>query len=117
MVQPVTVGVWTVGGRSALGQEHPLARPSARCDHHETTLRPKTVCEQHRDRLLAEQSSQEGIPFEGVYIPQCDEAGNYRPLQCHESTSHCWCVDAKGQERPGTRTYPGTSPANCDQPR
>uniref|UniRef100_A0A8C4SRQ3 Thyroglobulin type-1 domain-containing protein n=1 Tax=Erpetoichthys calabaricus TaxID=27687 RepID=A0A8C4SRQ3_ERPCA len=57
-----------------------------------------------------------GIPFEGVYIPQCDEAGNYRPLQCHESTSHCWCVDAKGQERPGTRTYPGTSPANCDQP-
>ncbi|XP_039598116.1 nidogen-2 [Polypterus senegalus] len=109
---------WCVDSR---GQERPGTRTppgmaSARCDHHETTQRPKTACEQHRDRLLAEQNSQEGIPFEGVYIPQCDEAGSYRPLQCHESTSHCWCVDAKGQERPGTRTYPGTSPANCDQP-
>uniref|UniRef100_A0A5F8G4Q9 Thyroglobulin n=1 Tax=Monodelphis domestica TaxID=13616 RepID=A0A5F8G4Q9_MONDO len=31
------------------------------------------------------------------YVPQCDGFGNWEPLQCSESTGHCWCVDEKGQ--------------------
>ncbi|XP_036597527.1 LOW QUALITY PROTEIN: thyroglobulin [Trichosurus vulpecula] len=31
------------------------------------------------------------------YVPQCDGLGNWEPLQCSESTGHCWCVDEKGQ--------------------
>lgn len=71
--------------------------------------RRKTQCEHHRDQL------QDGAAL-GAFIPQCDEQGHYRPLQCHGSTGHCWCVDGRGQERAGTRTPSGTPPANCDTP-
>uniref|UniRef100_A0A3P8TJB9 Nidogen 2 n=1 Tax=Amphiprion percula TaxID=161767 RepID=A0A3P8TJB9_AMPPE len=72
-------------------------------------------CEQHRDSL---QSGVElgGRPSIGAFIPQCDSDGRYRPLQCHGSTGHCWCVDSRGQERAGTRTPPGTAPRDCDRP-
>ncbi|XP_070604754.1 thyroglobulin, partial [Erythrolamprus reginae] len=31
------------------------------------------------------------------YIPQCDGQGNWAPVQCYESTGHCWCVDEMGR--------------------
>ncbi|NXQ03987.1 NID1 protein, partial [Vidua macroura] len=49
-------------------------------------------------------------PVGDSHVPQCDEQGRYRPLQCHGSSGHCWCVDAAGQEIAGTRTAPGTTP-------
>ncbi|KAI1895278.1 hypothetical protein AGOR_G00104650 [Albula goreensis] len=78
--------------------------------------RPKTQCEQHRDSLQGGLGPRGARPAVGTYVPQCDEEGQYRPLQCHGSTGHCWCVDSRGQERAGTRTPPGTPPTNCDQP-
>ncbi|XP_076143284.1 CD74 molecule, major histocompatibility complex, class II invariant chain a [Alosa pseudoharengus] len=39
----------------------------------------------------------------GFYKPQCDEQGNYKPLQCWSSTGYCWCVDKDGTEVTGTR--------------
>ncbi|PWA31989.1 hypothetical protein CCH79_00018844 [Gambusia affinis] len=71
--------------------------------------RQRSQCEQHRDSL---QSG--GQPSVGAYIPQCDSDGQYRPRQCHGSTGHCWCVDSRGQEKPGTRTPPGAAPLACD---
>uniref|UniRef100_A0A8B9BZS2 Nidogen 2 n=1 Tax=Anser brachyrhynchus TaxID=132585 RepID=A0A8B9BZS2_9AVES len=50
------------------------------------------------------------------HAAQCDERGEYRPLQCHGSTGHCWCVDAAGQEIAGTRTAPGSTPPRCGNP-
>ncbi|XP_068005190.1 nidogen-2 isoform X1 [Melanerpes formicivorus] len=50
------------------------------------------------------------------HVPQCDEEGRYRPLQCHSSTGYCWCVDAAGQEIAGTRTAPGSTPPRCGSP-
>ncbi|NXC33671.1 NID2 protein, partial [Campylorhamphus procurvoides] len=55
-------------------------------------------------------------PVGDGHVPQCDEEGRYRPLQCHGSTGHCWCVDAAGQEIAGTRTAPGTTPPRCGSP-
>ena len=49
----------------------------------------------------------------GAYIPQCDEHGQYRPLQFHPSTGHSWCVDRDGTEILGTRTPPGRLPPMC----
>ncbi|XP_034533827.1 nidogen-2 isoform X4 [Notolabrus celidotus] len=78
------------------------------------TGRPKTQCEQHRDSL---QSGEPGSqPSLGAFIPQCDSDGQYRSLQCHGSTGHCWCVDIRGQERAETRTPPGTATKDCDKP-
>ncbi|XP_074919354.1 thyroglobulin isoform X1 [Chelonoidis abingdonii] len=31
------------------------------------------------------------------YIPQCDGLGNWEPVQCYQSTGHCWCVNEKGR--------------------
>uniref|UniRef100_A0A803VAG5 Nidogen 2 n=1 Tax=Ficedula albicollis TaxID=59894 RepID=A0A803VAG5_FICAL len=55
-------------------------------------------------------------PLGDGHVPQCDEQGRYRPLQCHSSSGHCWCVDAAGQEIAGTRTAPGTTPPRCGKP-
>ncbi|XP_056626375.1 CD74 molecule, major histocompatibility complex, class II invariant chain a [Triplophysa dalaica] len=40
----------------------------------------------------------------GFYRPQCDEQGNFLPMQCWHSTGYCWCVDNNGNEIKGTRT-------------
>ncbi|KAK1158759.1 nidogen-2-like [Acipenser oxyrinchus oxyrinchus] len=109
---------WCVDSR---GQERPRTRtspgtPPTRCDLPEPTQPPRTACEQHRHSLQGELSHQGPRPAVGAYVPQCDEEGNYQPLQCHGSTGHCWCVDSRGQERPGTRTPPGTPPTRCDLP-
>ncbi|XP_053924157.1 nidogen-2 isoform X3 [Cuculus canorus] len=55
-------------------------------------------------------------PVGNGHVPQCDEEGRYRPLQCHSSTGHCWCVDTAGQEIAGTRTVPGSTPPRCGSP-
>jgi len=35
-------------------------------------------------------------PLMGAFVPQCDDTGQYEPLQCHGSTGYCWCVDTAG---------------------
>ncbi|XP_047677663.1 nidogen-2 isoform X3 [Tachysurus fulvidraco] len=97
-------------GRERAGTRTPPGTPNVDCD---APARPKTLCEQHRDRA---QSQAHGSPGVGAFIPQCDQEGHYMPLQCHGSTGHCWCVDSRGQERSGTRTPPGSPQRNCDAP-
>uniref|UniRef100_A0A8C5D3Y0 Nidogen 2 n=1 Tax=Gadus morhua TaxID=8049 RepID=A0A8C5D3Y0_GADMO len=79
-----------------------------------TPERPKTHCQHHRDGVQT--TSPEGYPLLGAFVPECDAYGQYKPLQCHGSTGHCWCVDDRGQERVGTRTPAGTPTIDCDKP-
>merc|ERR1719309_703512 len=54
----------------------------------------------------------------GLFIPSCDEHGNYEAKQCHGSTGHCWCVDQQtGSELFGTRRGPtqGSRDLNCNE--
>ena len=46
----------------------------------------------------------------GFDKPQCDEQGNYLPMQCWHSTGYCWCVDKDGTEIPDTRIGGGPLP-------
>ncbi|XP_021574471.1 nidogen-2 [Carlito syrichta] len=69
-----------------------------------------TPCEHQQRHAQAQQ------PYPGLHIPQCDEQGNFLPLQCHGSTGFCWCVDHDGHEVPGTRTPPGSTPPHCRPP-
>ncbi|KAM9334126.1 nidogen-2 [Symphorus nematophorus] len=101
-------------GQERAGTRTPPGAPRKDCDQPDEPERPKTHCEQHRERAKA--ASSEGYPIVGAFVPQCDAAGQYIPLQCHSSTGHCWCVDSRGQERTGTRTPPGTTPKDCDIP-
>ncbi|XP_072895083.1 nidogen-2 [Hemitrygon akajei] len=101
------------------GQEVPGTRTAPgtgqpRCGEPVANERPKSACEQQRERLETERN-QRG-PLVGLYIPQCDDEGNFRPMQCHSSTGHCWCVYENGQEVPGTRTAPGTGQPRCGEP-
>ncbi|XP_037688644.1 nidogen-2 isoform X2 [Choloepus didactylus] len=60
--------------------------------------------------------AQTAFPGSQPHIPQCNEHGNFLPLQCHGSTGFCWCVDPDGHEVPGTRTPPGSTPPHCRSP-
>lgn len=43
-----------------------------------------------------------GVGKIGAYKPQCDEKGNYLPVQCWHATGFCWCVDQSGNPIQGT---------------
>ena len=46
-------------------------------------------------------------------MPECDDKGNFAPVQCFEHDSYpkqCWCVDRDGQEIRGSRITNGTRP-------
>ncbi|XP_006878481.1 PREDICTED: LOW QUALITY PROTEIN: CD74 molecule, major histocompatibility complex, class II invariant chain [Chrysochloris asiatica] len=49
----------------------------------------------------------------GVFMPKCDENGNYLPLQCFGSIGYCWCVFPNGTEVPHTRSR---GRHNCSEP-
>nr|XP_055028224.1 nidogen-2 isoform X1 [Misgurnus anguillicaudatus] len=100
-------------GQERVGTRTPPGSPRKNCDEPVHPIRPKTQCEHHRDSV---QGGRDGLPLVGAFIPQCDDEGQYTPMQCHGSTGHCWCVDSTGQERAGTRTPPGSPQRNCDEP-
>uniref|UniRef100_A0A4W3IYG7 Nidogen 2 n=1 Tax=Callorhinchus milii TaxID=7868 RepID=A0A4W3IYG7_CALMI len=103
---------WCVNER---GQEIPGSRTFPGTDQPQCGLpeRPKTACEDQRDRVNAEYSLYGARPSVGFYAPECDEDGKFRPLQCHGSIGQCWCVNERGQEIPGTRSFPGTDQPRC----
>ncbi|XP_052589432.1 nidogen-2 [Peromyscus californicus insignis] len=70
------------------------------------------LCERQQHYAQA----QHAYPGSRIHIPQCDDQGNFVPLQCHGSTGFCWCVDQNGQEVPGTQTPPGSTPPHCGPP-
>ncbi|NXQ87783.1 NID2 protein, partial [Nyctibius grandis] len=89
------------GTRTAPGSTPP------RCGSPEPTERPRTMCERWRQSLLEHYG---GSPRRDQYVPQCDAAGAFTPLQCHGDSGYCWCVDQSGREIQGTRSEPGSTP-------
>lgn len=39
----------------------------------------------------------------GRFVPQCKPDGRYEEVQCGAGWDYCWCVDATGREKSGTR--------------
>uniref|UniRef100_A0A674IHU2 SPARC related modular calcium binding 1 n=1 Tax=Terrapene triunguis TaxID=2587831 RepID=A0A674IHU2_9SAUR len=66
-------------------------------------------CEQERLEALEEiQRHQQ----EGTFVPECEGDGTYKPVQCHQATGYCWCMQADtGRPVPGTSTR---SVSNCE---
>ncbi|CAD5231575.1 unnamed protein product [Bursaphelenchus xylophilus] len=48
------------------------------------------------------------------YVPECDENGNYRFMQCDKTSGSCWCVDIHtGNPLRGTHAPPGRPLPMC----
>lgn len=52
-------------------------------------------------------------PKDGVFVPECNSDGSYRPFQCSKSGGPCWCVDDSGREILGTRVQSGKPEDEC----
>ena len=48
-------------------------------------------------------AAQLALAAEGEFAPQCDDAGNFMPVQCWVQSAECWCVDPTGAEIADTR--------------
>ena len=65
------------------------------------------LCVYHREKSL----EMRAVDFH-MSIPECDEKGLYKSLQCDRHKKYCWCVNVhNGVEFYGTRKA-GTVP-NC----
>nr|XP_058899033.1 thyroglobulin isoform X16 [Kogia breviceps] len=49
-------------------------------------------------------------------LPQCQDSGDYEPMQCDLRREQCWCVDTEGMEVYGTRQRgrPTRCPGSCE---
>ncbi|CAD5121918.1 DgyrCDS10382 [Dimorphilus gyrociliatus] len=65
----------------------------------DTTPCQRMVIDTERIHLLSRNSNITNKPF----VPECDENGNFKPLQCHMSMHVCWCVTEQGFEINGTK--------------
>ncbi|XP_007941906.1 nidogen-2 [Orycteropus afer afer] len=101
---------WCVdqGGHEVPGTQTPPGSTPPHCRAPEPTQRPWTVCERWRESLLEHYG---GTARDDQYVPQCDDLGQFVPLQCHGKSDFCWCVDKDGREVEGTRSQPGITPA------
>uniref|UniRef100_A0A8C5MND2 Nidogen 2 n=1 Tax=Leptobrachium leishanense TaxID=445787 RepID=A0A8C5MND2_9ANUR len=105
---------WCVNerGEEQEGTRTPPGRPEPQCRVFGSSLR----CSEKRLLLLQEQGLRGDHPVVGGFVPQCDDQGDYNPLQCHGSTGYCWCVNEKGEEQEGTQTPPGRPQPQCRVP-
>ncbi|XP_069771801.1 thyroglobulin [Narcine bancroftii] len=67
-----------------------------------------------KNQLMKERNIGE-FPLKGYspYVPQCDGLGNWEPIQCSESTGHCWCVDEAGNYISGSLVNRSTLMPQC----
>ena len=40
-----------------------------------------------------------------LFVPSCDLDGSFEPVQCHDMSGKCWCVDKNGNELAGTHQW------------
>nr|CAI5834718.1 unnamed protein product [Callosobruchus analis] len=64
-------------------------------------------------RKIIHAAARDAHQLPGVYVPECDGQGYYKPVQCHSAIRMCWCVDKHGVEFANTRTH---GKPNCDSP-
>ncbi|KAG5844196.1 hypothetical protein ANANG_G00159400 [Anguilla anguilla] len=85
------------GSSSGMAMHLPMSSMSIMTD--DTSEDPKPKDEPSIPKLCVQQAVEAG-PDD--FRPQCDEQGNFLPMQCNQSPKFCWCVNPLGQRIPGT---------------
>ncbi|XP_008060148.1 thyroglobulin [Carlito syrichta] len=95
---------WCVGAK---GGEVPGSRQAGR------PVACLSSCQLHRQQILLSGYINSTATS---YLPQCQDFGDYAPIQCDVWQAQCWCVDAEGVEVYGTRQRgrPRRCPRNCE---
>ncbi|XP_032323561.1 thyroglobulin isoform X1 [Camelus ferus] len=72
-----------------------------------------SFCQLHRQQILLSSYINSTATS---YLPQCQDSGEYAPVQCDLRREQCWCVDAEGMEVYGTRQWgrPTRCPKSCE---
>lgn len=79
---------------------------AAETSEESTSLRTISVSQHTRCESMLKRHLIVGDPS---YVPQCDERGEFYPVQCTQekgSKAHCWCVDEAGMQLPSSSTFP-----------
>lgn len=69
-----------------------------------------SFCQLHRQQVLL---SSYINSTNALYLPQCQDAGDYAPVQCDLWQVQCWCVDTEGMEVYGTRQLGRPTRCKC----
>lgn len=69
-----------------------------------------SFCQLHRQQVLL---SSYINSTDALYLPQCQDSGNYAPVQCDLQQVQCWCVDTEGMEVYGTRQWGRPTRCKC----
>ena len=75
-------------------------------------LEQQTKCQKVRELAKKLAKSEFGDLSIGAFVPSCEKDGSYSKTQCYKSTGFCWCVNANGEEIPGTKVK---GSLNCDE--
>ncbi|KAM4865279.1 thyroglobulin [Thomomys bottae] len=72
-----------------------------------------SFCQLHKQQILLSSYINSTAT---TYLPQCQDSGDYAPVQCDPWQGQCWCVDLEGMEVYGTRQLgrPMRCPRSCE---
>ncbi|XP_016071478.1 PREDICTED: thyroglobulin [Miniopterus natalensis] len=92
---------------SADGREVPGSRQPGR------PVACLSFCQLHKQQILLSSYLNSTATS---YLPQCQDSGEYMPVQCDLRREQCWCVDTEGMEVYGTRQLgrPTRCPESCE---
>jgi len=96
----------TLAGQQQRDQAAPPSLYSRQYAIAQNTEREDATSEKVDCETARRDSAREAMSVsEGLFIPECDRAGQYLPVQCYKSEGYCWCVEPiSGRPIPGTST-------------
>ena len=60
-----------------------------------------TPCQKENKRAM---TMRKRTPI-SLFVPSCYLDGSFEPVQCHDMSGKCWCVDKDGNELAGTHQW------------
>ncbi|XP_077995936.1 SPARC-related modular calcium-binding protein 1-like isoform X3 [Glandiceps talaboti] len=91
----------------------------AQCRGSTVQVEHRGTCQESSSRCEAERrhNQDDAKVSKGLFIPDCNDDGSYRQVQCHTGTGYCWCVTNQGKPIPGSSVQNKEPNCNGDNGR